>query len=90
MKELLNKMQIMETEMAAAERMSDYWMKEDHFDEEKAEEYEAEADTIYEHLYRLFEQAADRIVSITTGQIDKVTAMTMIRCKRSEVERIFS
>ena len=90
MKELLNKMQIMESEMAVAEQMSDYWTEEDHFDEEKAEKYEAEADEIYEHLYRLFEQAADRIVSITTGQIDKATAMTMIRCKRLEVERIFS
>ena len=90
MKDLLNKMKIMENEMMATEQMSDYWMEENHFDEEKAEKYEAEADAIYEHLYKLFEQAADRIVSITTGQIDKVTAMTMIRCRRSEVERIFS
>lgn len=30
------------------------------------------------------DQATDKIVSITSGQIDKVTAMKMIRCRHTE------
>lgn len=89
MKNLLNRMQIMENEMELAQQQSDYWLEEEHFNEEKAEKFEQEADAIYEELYRLFNKAAEKIVSITSGQIDKAMAMTMIRCRRSEVERIF-
>lgn len=89
MRELLNKMQVMEDEMNEAQQQSEYWADEKHFDKEKSDKFEAEADVIYEELYRIFNQAAEKIVSITSGQIDKATAMKMIRCRRSEVERIF-
>lgn len=90
MKDLLNKMKAMENEMEEAQNQSEYWLEDEHFNEEKSDKFEKEADAIYEELYILFDQAADKIVNITSGQIDKVTAMTMIRCRRSEVERIFS
>lgn len=90
MKDLLKKMKAMENEMEEAQNQSEYWLEDEHFNEEKSDKFEKEADAIYEELYILFDQAADKIVNITSGQIDKVTAMTMIRCRRSEVERIFS
>lgn len=90
MKELLNKMRILENEMKVAEQQSDYWMEETHFDIEKADQYEAEADRIYKSLYQLHNQAADKIVRITSGRIDKRVAMEMIRSKRVEIERIFA
>lgn len=90
MRDLLNKMQVMENEMELAHQQSDYWMEEEHFDEEKSMRFEQEADVIYEELYRIFDKAAEKIVSITSGQINKAMAMTMIRCRRSEVERIFA
>ena len=90
MKELLKRMKTMESEMEEAECQSDYWMQEEHFDMEKSDSFEAKADLIYQNLYKLFDQAADRIVSITSGQIDKAMAMIMIRCRREDVERIFA
>ncbi len=90
MRALLKKVQIMEREMEKAEQQSEYWIEEEHFDIEKSDQYEAEADRIYESLYRLYSQAADKIVSITSGQIDKRVAMEMIRSKRAKVERIFA
>lgn len=90
MRDLLKKMRVMELEMERAEQRSEYWMKEEHLDIEKSNQYEAEADIIYESLYQLHSQAADKIVSITSGQIDKRVAMEMIRSKRAEVERIFA
>ena len=76
--------------MDKAQDQSEYWLEDEHFDLEKSERFEKEADAIYERLYKLLNQTADRIVSITSGQVDKVTAMTMIRCRRSEIERIFA
>lgn len=90
MRNLLNKMQVMENEMELAHQRSDYWMEKEHFDEEKSMRFEQEADAIYEELYGVFDKAAEKIVSITSGQINKAMAMTMIRCRRSEVERIFA
>ena len=90
MRALLKKVQIMEREMEKAEQQSEYWIEEEHFDIEKSDQYEAEADRIYESLYLLYSQAADKIVSITSGQIDKRVAMEMIRSKRAKVERIFA
>lgn len=90
MKELLKKIWLLEQEMEKAEQQSEYWIEEEHFDIEKSTKYEAEADRIYESLYRLYNQVADKIVSITSGQIDKSVAMTMIRSRRSDVERIFA
>ena len=90
MKELLRKIKVLEKEMDKAQDQSEYWLEDEHFDLEKSERFEKEADAIYESLYKLLNQTADRIVSITSGQVDKVTAMTMIRCRRSEIERIFA
>ncbi len=90
MREMLKKIRFLENEMQMAESMSDYWTEEAHFDEGKSEHYEAEADKIYEQLYKVFEQAADRIVCLTSGQIDKAMARAMLQCKRSEVEKIFA
>lgn len=89
MKDMLKQMQAMEVQMNEAQDQAEYWMEEEHFDMKKSDRFEQEADVIYESLHKLFNQAADKIVSITSGQIDKVTAMKMIRCRRSEVERIF-
>lgn len=55
---------------------------------EKSDSYEVEADRLYEEVYKLSNQAADFIVSLTSGQIDKVMAMTMMRQRREDVERI--
>ena len=60
----------------------------EHLDMEKSDSYEAEADRLYQEVYKMHNQVADFIVSLTSGQIDKVTAMLMIRQKRSDVERI--
>lgn len=90
MRDLLKKIQIMELEMEKTEQQSEYWTEEQHFDIEKSGQYEAEADRIYESLYRLHSQAADKIVSITSGRVDKRVAMEMIRSKRTEVEKIFA
>ena len=90
MKELLRKIKVLEKEMDKDQDQSEYWLEDEHFDLEKSERFEKEADAIYERLYKLLNQTADRIVSITSGQVDKVTAMTMIRCRRSEIERIFA
>ncbi len=83
-------MRVLEKKMEKAEQQSEYWMEEEHFDIEKSDQYEAEADRIYKSLYQLYNQAADMIVSITSGQIDKRIAMEMIRSKQEEVERIFT
>ena len=88
MKDVLKKLRNLEVEMEEAENRSEYWMQEEHLDMEKSESYEAEADRLYEEVYKLSNQVADFIVSLTSGQIDKVTAMLMMRQKRSDVERI--
>lgn len=90
MRDLMEKIRALENEMDKVQDQAEYWTEEAHFDIEKSDRFEQEADVIYESLHKLFNQAADRIVSITSGQIDKVTAMKMIRCRRSEVERIFA
>ncbi len=89
MKELLRKIRVLEQEMEKAEQQSEYWLQEEHFDMEKSGSFEAEADSIYKSLHQLFDQAAEVIVRITSGRVDKVTARMMIRERRSDVERIF-
>ncbi len=90
MKKLLKKIEAMEVQMDKAQQWAEYWLQDEHFDEERSNEFEQESDAIYENLYQLFGQAADQIVDATSGQIDKVMAMTMIRCRRKEVKRIFA
>lgn len=90
MKELLRKMRVLEQEMKEAEQQSEYWLQEDHFDIEKSDKFEAEADSIYKSLYKLFDQAAEGIVSATFGRVEKITARAMIRERRSDIERLFA
>lgn len=88
MKEVLKKLRALEAEMEEAENQSEYWMEEEHMDMEKSDSYEVEADRLYEEVYKLSNQVADFIVSLTSGQIDKAMAMTMMRQRREDVERI--
>lgn len=88
MKKVLKKLRILEAEMEEAENKSEYWMEEEHLDMEKSDSYEAEADRLYQEVYKMHNQVADLIVNLTSGQVDKVTAMMMMCQKRSEVERI--
>lgn len=88
MKDVLKKLRNLEAEMEEVENQSEYWMQEEHMDMEKSDSYEAEADRLYEEVYKLSNQVADFIVSLTSGQIDKVMAMTMMRQRREDVERI--
>jgi hypothetical protein len=88
MKEVLKKLRTLEAEMEEAENQSEYWMEEEHLDMEKSDSYEVEADRLYEEVYKLSNQVADFIVSLTSSQIDKVMAMTMMRQRREDVERI--
>lgn len=88
MKEVLKKLRALEAEMEEAENQSEYWMEEEHLDMEKSDSYEVEADRLYEEVYKLSNQVADFIASLTSGQINKVMAMTMMRQRREDVERI--
>lgn len=89
MKELLMQIDEMEQELNKVQEQAEYWLAEEHYDEAKSEQYEQEGDSIYEKLYALIENAADQIVSITSGRIDKKTARVMIRTKRTELEKLF-
>ena len=88
MKDILKKLRILEDEMEEAENQSEYWMEDEHLDMDKADSYEAEADRLYQEVHKIHNQVADFIVNLTSGQVDKVTAMMMMRQRRSEVERI--
>ncbi len=90
MKELRRKIRVLEQEMEKAEQQSEYWLQEEHFDMEKSDSFEAEADLIYESVYQLLNQAAEKIVSTTFGRVDMVTARAMIRERRSDIERLFA
>lgn len=89
MKEILEKLRKKEAELEVYQEAIEYWTEIPEPDQERIEHYERLADDIYEEVYNLFQQASDRIVSITAGNIDKITAMRMMRTKRSDVERIF-
>lgn len=89
MKELLMQIDEMEQELNKVQEQAEYWLAEEHYDEIKSEQYEQEGDSIYEKLYALIENAADQIVSITSGRIEKKTARVMLRTKRTELERLF-
>ncbi len=90
MRDLLRKMRILEQEMEKAEQQSEYWLQEEHFDIEKSDKFEAEADSIYESLYQLFDKAEEVIVGATFGRIDKITARAMLLERRSDIERLFA
>lgn len=89
MKEILEKLRKKEAEHEVYQEAVEYWIELPEPNYEKAEHYDKLADDTYEEVYNLFQQAADRIVSITSGQIDKITAMRLMRVKRDVVERLF-
>lgn len=89
MKQLLRQIDSMEQNLNKVQEQTEYWLADEHYDEEKSEQYEQQGDAIYERLYVLVEKAADYIVSITSGSVDKKTARVMIRTKRTELERLF-
>lgn len=88
MEELLKKIKKLEIEMKEYDHTTEYWIEQENLEE--SSKYEKLADEVYERLYELLNQAADMIVGITSGQIDKSVAMEMIRSRRAEVERIFA
>jgi len=89
MKELLKQIELVEQDMNKAQEQADYWLTVEPFNEDKVEEYEQKGDVLYEKLFDLIEKAADQIVRITSGGVDKQTARVMIRTKRKELERLF-
>ena len=66
MKEVLKKLRALEAEMEEAENQSEYWMEEEHLDMEKSDNYEAEADRLYQEVYKMHNQVADFIVNLTS------------------------
>ena len=90
MKKLFDKIWNLELDIAELEEKIDYWMEEEHFDEEKANFYDSQTDKLYEELHKLYDVAAETIVSMTAGQIDKVTAWAMLRTKREKLETLFA
>lgn len=88
MKELFRKMRELEKEIDGIEGKAESAIDREEFEE--AKKYEEEADSRYEFLYELFDEATDKIVRMTRGKIDKVTAAKMVRCRREEVEKLFA
>ena len=89
MKEILKRLRDKEAAMEMYEEAVDYWLNSPEPNQEKVDYYEGLVDDTYEEVYSLFQQAADRLVSITSGQIDKITAMRLMRAKRDVAERLF-
>ena len=89
-KDMLDRLKVIEKEMDEKESMSEYWMDEEHQDFEKAAGYEAEADVLYREVYELSDRIANAIVIITGGHVDKVTARMMLANKREDIERILN
>lgn len=89
MKELLKQIELVEQDMNKAQEQVDYWLTVEPFNEDKVEEYEQKGDVLYDKLFDLIEKAADQIVRITSGGVDKQMARVMIRTKRKELERLF-
>ena len=90
MKDMLKKIRVLEAEMEKVENWSEYWLQDEYLDIDKSDRYQAEADRLYQEVYKMHNQTADYIVNITSGQIDKITAMRIIRHKREDLERILA
>lgn len=89
MKELLKQIDLIERDLNKVQEQADYWLTAEHYNEDKAEEYELKGDALYGELFDLMERAADQIVNITSGSVDKKTARVMLRTKRTELEELF-
>lgn len=81
MKELLEKLNAAELE---ANRIDELWVA----DPDNAE-LEAQWDAAYKTEGAVFANVVCEIVKITSGQIDRSTAASMLRNKRAELEKLF-
>lgn len=88
MKRLLETLSVMEAEMEGKEALQDD--AEEDGDIRLAEEYEREADFIYEQIFSTTEEIVAGIVHLTGGKINEPLARTMLRTKRADLERIFA
>lgn len=82
MKELLEKLSAAELE---ANRLDGLWDT----DPDNAE-LEAQWDAAYKAEGAVFAKVVSELVKITSGQIDRSTAASMLRNKRAEIEKLFS
>lgn len=81
MKELLKKLSAAELE---ANRIDELWeAAPDNI------ELEAQWDAAYKTEGAIFAKVVSKLVKITSGQIDRSTAASMLRTKRTEVEKLF-
>ena len=80
MKELLKRLE--EAEKKANEADAAFEAEPESKEKEKA------FDEAYKAEFEAFEALADEIVKTTNGQIEKATAATMIRAKRSELKAL--
>lgn len=81
MKELLEKLNSAELE---ANRIDALWEA----DPDNAE-LEAQWDAAYKTEGAVFAKVVSELVKITSGQIDRSTAASMLRSKRTEIEKLF-
>lgn len=81
MKELLEKLSAAELE---ANRLDGLWDA----DPDNAE-LEAQWDAAYKAEGAVFAKVVSELVKITSGQIDRSTAASMLRNKRAEIEKLF-
>lgn len=81
MKELLEKLSAAELE---ANRLDGLWDA----NPDNAE-LEAQWDAAYKAEGAVFAKVVSELVKITSGQIDRSTAASMLRNKRAEIEKLF-
>ncbi len=81
MKELLKKLSAAELE---ANRIDELWEADP-----DSIELEAQWDAAYKTEGAIFAKVVSELVKITSGQIDRSTAASMLRTKRTEVEKLF-
>lgn len=81
MKELLKKLSAAELE---ANRIDELWEADP-----DSIEIEAQWDAAYKTEGAIFAKVVSELVKITSGQIDRSTAASMLRTKRTEAEKLF-
>lgn len=81
MKELLEKLNASELE---TNRIDALWEA----DPDNAE-LEAQWDAAYKTEGAVFANVVSELVKITSGQVDRSTATSMLRSKRAEIEKLF-
>lgn len=82
MKEVLKKLRDLEAEMEEAENQSEYWMEEEHLDMEKSNSYEAEADRLYQEVYK------DCFLQVARYQADNSRAIEIWNNEEGPIARI--